>query len=54
MVRYMRMAMRGNTREEDDNARKGKAVGVGQLIQIAKDQQKYDCHRGKVEGMEKP
>ena len=40
--------------EEDDNARKGKAVGVGQLIQIAKDQQKCDCHRGKVEGMEKP
>ena len=29
---------RKHPREEDDNARKGKAVGVGQLIQIAKHQ----------------
>ena len=41
-------------REQDNNARKCQTIGSGKLIEITKQEQKRNCYRWKVEGMEEP
>lgn len=40
--------------KQNDNARKCQTIGGGKLIEITKQQQKRNCYRWKVEGMEEP
>ena len=40
--------------KHDDTARKCQTIGSGKLIEITKQQQKRNCYRWKVEGMEEP